>query len=219
VDQIRRATGRSNVEHFDDLGLTGDDVVLAHGVHLSPEEVRLLAKTDTRICHCPGTNLKLASGIADVPLLIENGVSVVLGSDGAPCNNRLSMFHEMTLAATLHSLRHGPRAMSADTVLQMATHGGASALHLDHVIGTIEQGKAADVVVIGLDAWSLLPGGELPSRVVYGATAGDVRHVVVDGSPVVEAGQLTTVSGEEVRQGARQAWRATRARMDERAHH
>lgn len=216
VEQVRRHTGRSNIEFFDDVGLTGRDVVLAHGVHLEPAELEILRRTGTRICHCPGTNLKLASGIADVPTLLELGVRVLLGADGAPCNNRLSMFHEMSLAATLHSLRHGPSVMPASKVLTMATRGGAEALHLGDRVGTLEAGKAADVVVLNLGGWSLLPDGDPWARVVYGASVQDVRHVVVAGREVVVDGRLTAIEEGEIRQRARQAWSATRARMEER---
>lgn len=214
VERVRQLTGVGNVSYLHQVGLTGSDVVLAHGVHLSDAEIELLARTGTRICHCPGANLKLASGIADVPGLRSAGVPVVLGADGAPCNNRLSMFHEMSLAATLHGLRHGPRALPAMEVLAMATREGARALHLEHLIGTLEPGKAADIAVVDAGGWSLQPDGNPARRLVYGATARDVRHVLVAGRAVVVDGRLTTAPEHEIRDHARQAWRATRARME-----
>jgi cytosine/adenosine deaminase-related metal-dependent hydrolase len=215
TEEIRRRTGMGNIEYFHDVGLTGDDVILAHGVHLEQKEMDLLARTNTRICHCPGTNLKLASGIADVRRLIDLGIPVALGSDGAPCNNRLSIFHEMSLAATLHSLRHGPEALSASTVLSMATRGGAAALHIDRLVGTLEQGKAADVVVVGCEGWSMLPDGDPSSRIVFGATARDVRQVIVDGRIVVSNGRLATERPAEIRRRSRHAWQAVRDRMEQ----
>ncbi len=215
VALIRRLTGLRPIHYLHEVGLTGEDVVLAHGVHLEPEEIQLLATTRTSVCHCPGANLKLASGIADVPRLRAAGVTVALGGDGPPCNNRLSMFQEMSLAATLHGLHNGAGALSALDVLAMATREGARALGLDHLTGTLEEGKAADVTVIGLEGWALQPGGEPPSRVVYGATAGDVRHVVVDGRAVVVDRRLQTAREETVREHAQSAWRATAARMRE----
>lgn len=213
VAAIRAATGTSNIEYFHTVGLTGPDVVLAHGVHLEAQEIALLASSRTTICHCPGANLKLGSGIADVPGLQRAGVRVVLGADGAPCNNRLSILHEMSLAATLHSLRHGPSAMPATRVVAMATREGAAALHLDHEIGTLEPGKAADVTVVDLRGWPLQPAGHPAARIVHGATAGDVRHVVVAGRPVVVDGQLATADAGELREKIRAAWEATSARM------
>jgi cytosine/adenosine deaminase-related metal-dependent hydrolase len=215
VAEVRSVTGSSNIRYLHELGLTGEDVVLAHGVHLDEDEIELLADSGTRICHCPGANLKLASGVADVPRMLEAGIPVLLGADGPPCNNRMSMFHEMSLAATLHSLRHGPGAMPAASVLRMATRQGARALHLEDEIGTLESGKAADVAVIGLDGWSLLPDGDPASRLVYGGTARDVRHVVVQGQPVVVDGRITTANENEIRERARAAWPATRARIEE----
>ena len=213
VAAVRAATGSSNIGYLDEVGLTGDDVVLAHGVHLDPQEIDLLASSRTRICHCPGTNLKLGSGIADVPRLLQAGIPVLIGADGAPCNNRLSMIYEMSLAATLHGIRHGPRSMPATTVLAMATRVGAAALHLDHEIGTLEASKAADVTVIDLLGWSTRPGGHPASRIVHGATARDVRHVVVDGRPVVVDGLLQTTDEAEMADRIDEAWRATTARV------
>ncbi len=215
VAAVREATGMGNIDYLDAVGLTGEEVVLAHGIHLSPEETGRLAATGTRICHCPGANLKLASGIADVPALMAAGVPVALGADGAPCNNRLSIFQEMALAATLHTLRHGPEAMDAWTVLDLATRAGARALHLDGVTGTLEPGLRADIVVIDGSGWSLLPAGDPAARVVYGATAADVRDVVVDGRVVVRERRLRTKAPETIRDHAVEAWRAVRARMEE----
>jgi len=214
IEEVRRRFNRTNIDYLHSVGLTGSDVVLAHGVHLNDEEKQRLAKTGTRICHCPGANLKLASGIADVPGLLDLGISVGLGADGAPCNNRLSIFHEMALAGSLHALRHGPTALDAWSILAMATREGARALHLEDTVGTLEPGKAADITVVGLDAWSLQPDGNPASRLVFGATAGDVRHVVVDGSPVVKDGIILTRSGHTIKEHAREAWHATRHRME-----
>ncbi len=215
VEAVRRLRGRSNIEYLDDLGLTGTDVVLAHGIHLEDSEVRRLAETRTTICHCPGANLKLGSGIADVPGLLAAGVPVILGADGPPCNNRLSIFHEMGLAATLHGLRHGPSALGAWTVLAMATRDAATALRLETEIGTLERGKVADLVVVDLEGWSALPGGDPAGRIVYGGSAADVRHVVVDGRPLVVDGALTSVDAEALRERIAKAWEATRRRMGE----
>ncbi|MGD8438951.1 MAG: amidohydrolase family protein [Holophagae bacterium] len=215
VAAVRQLTGLGNAEYMDDVGLTGPDVVLAHGVHLSGSEIELLADSRTRICHCPGTNLKLGSGIADVPGLRAAGVVVGLGADGPPCNNRLSAFHEMALAATVHAVRSGPLALGAWDALAMATRIGAQTLHLDDVVGTLSPGKAADVVVVSTDGWAMLPGGDPASRVVYGATAADVRHVLVDGRAVVLDGRLQTASPVDIRGRVDDAWRATRARLAE----
>lgn len=214
VAAVRDATGRGNVEYLDEVGLTGTDVVLAHGVHLSDEEIAILGRTGTRICHCPGANLKLGSGIADVPKLRARGVLVGLGADGPPCNNRLSAFSEMSLAATLHAVKSGPRALDAWQALAMATREGAAILGLDHLVGTLSPGKAADITVVSLDGWAAIPGDDPASRMVHGATAGDVRHVVVDGRPLVVNGSPANVEPAGLRRRIDEAWRATRSRMD-----
>jgi len=213
VAAVRAATGRTNVAYLDDVGLTGDDVVLAHGVHLDDDEIDLLAATKTRICHCPGANLKLGSGIADVPRLRSAGVPVALGADGPPCNNRLSALHEMSLAATLHGLRSGPAALGAWDALAMATREGARALHLDEEVGTLSPGKAADITVVDLEAWSTIPGDDPAARLVHGASARDVRHVLVGGAVVVERGRLTSLDHRILRSRVHEAWTATRSRM------
>jgi len=213
VAAVRAATGMSNIGYLDSVGLTGRDVVLAHGVHLDPAEIEILTDTRTRICHCPGANLKLGSGIADVPGLRSRGVRVGLGADGPPCNNRLSAFYEMSLAATIHALRSGPTALGAWEAMALATREGARVLHLADVVGTITPGKAADITVVALDSWSMMPGDDPVARVVHGGSASDVRHVIVNGRPVVVDGVLTTIDPAALRTRVGESWRATRARM------
>ena len=213
IAAVRAATGLSNIEYLETVGLTGNDVVLAHGVHLDSTQVQILAETHTRICHCPGANLKLGSGIADIPGLRTSGVLVGLGADGPPCNNRLSAFHEMSLAATLHGLRSGPTALGAWEALAMATRDGARVLHLADQVGTITRGKAADLVVVSLEGWSMIPGEDPASRIVHGGTAADVRHVLVGGHPVVVDGRLQMVDPEAIRERVIEASLATRSRM------
>lgn len=215
VAEVRNRSGRGNIEFLDEHDLLGDDVILAHGIHLDEAEVRRLAHTRTTICHCPGANLKLGSGIADVPGLLEAGVPVVLGADGPPCNNRLSIFHEMSLAATIHGLRYGPAVLDPWAVLGMATREAAEALHMGTEIGTLEVGKAGDVVVVELDGWSALPGGDPASRIVFGGGPHMVRHVVVAGRPLVVDGQLVDVDTTALRQRIDSAWKTTRRRMEE----
>jgi cytosine/adenosine deaminase-related metal-dependent hydrolase len=214
VEAVRRLSGLGNVTYLEEHGLTGDDVILAHGIHLDDTEIRRLAESSTTICHCPGANLKLGSGVSDVPGLLAAGVRVILGADGPPCNNRLSIFHEMSLAATIHNLRHGPTVLGAWDVLAMATREGAAALHLESEIGTLEQGKAADLAVVDLQDWSSLPGGDPAGRIVYGGSAADVRHVVIAGQAVVVDKELTTVDSAVIRERVDEAWQSTRQRME-----
>ena len=127
---------------------------LAHCVHLSDVEIGLLADSGAHVLHCPSSNLKLASGIADVPGLMARGIGVSLGCDGAACNNTLDMFTEMRLAALVHKPRHGPTAMPALGALRMATLSGAEALGWERDVGSLAPGKSADIVLFDLDrAW------------------------------------------------------------------
>ena len=199
VQRVRRKTGRDNVDYFDALGLCGPRTVLAHCVHVTPREMRTMARTRTSAVHCPGANLKLASGIARVPELIAAGVNVALGGDGAPCNNTLDAFHELRLAATLHLPRAGPRAMPACEVLAMATVHGARALGLEDEIGTLEVGKAADLTIVDLTAPHCQPAGADPhATLVYCARASDVTDVLVGGRPLVRDRKLLTLDADKL---------------------
>jgi 5-methylthioadenosine/S-adenosylhomocysteine deaminase len=199
VALVRERTGRDNVQYFDELGLCGPRTVLAHCVHVTGPEMQTLARTGTSAVHCPGANLKLASGYAPVPELLAAGVNVALGGDGAPCNNTLDAFHEMRLAATLHLPRAGPRSMPAAEVLAMATIRGARALGLQDEIGSIEAGKKADLTVVDLAGPHCQPAGPDPhATVVYCARAGDVTDVLVDGRVVVRNRKLRTLDAAKL---------------------
>jgi cytosine/adenosine deaminase-related metal-dependent hydrolase len=215
VAAVRAAHGMGNVAYLASLDLVGPDVIVAHAVWLDEDEFGILSDSRTRVCHCPGANLKLASGIADVPRLRSLGVPVLLGADGAPCNNRLSAVAEMTLAATIHGLRHGPSAVTAWDALSMVTRDAAEALHLGSQLGTLEPGKLADLVVVDLSGWSLQPDGDPAARLVYGATACAVRDVVVDGRVVVRRGVVSTSRADELRARIIRSWQAVRSRMEE----
>ncbi len=205
-DVVRERTGKGNVAYFHDVGLTGPHVTLAHCVWLSEEEQRLLRDTRTVVCHCPGSNLKLASGIAPVPELLDAGVAVCLGADGAPCNNNLDMFVEMRLAALLHKPRVGPRGMPPERVLEMATLGGARALGLEAELGSIEEGKRADITVVDLSGPHSTPFDpcDVLSPLVYAAHSTDVVHVLINGRPVLMNGHLVTLDESSVVSSARQ---------------
>jgi cytosine/adenosine deaminase-related metal-dependent hydrolase len=210
---VRARTGQDNVAYFDKLKLSGPHVTLAHCVWLSEEEKRLLAKSGTVVCHCPSSNLKLASGIAQVPELLKQGIHVCLGADGAPCTNNLDIFVEMRLAALLQKPRLGPLAMPAMQVLEMATVQGAHALGLSHELGSIEEGKRADLIVVDLSQAHATPGGDDPvARLVYSGKGEDVRHAIVDGRVLMKDRKLLTLDEDEVLARARkQAERIARA--------
>jgi len=210
---VRALTGRGSAAFLADVGIAGPDTVLAHCVHLDGDEVDLLAQTHTGVAHCPGANLKLASGIADLPGLLRRGVRVGLGADGPPCNNRLSIFHEMALAGTLHNLAGGAAAVDPWTVLELATWRGAQVLGLDEDAGRLLPGRRADVVVISCESFAMEPAADPAAMVVYGGGVETVRHVVVDGSIVVRDGELATGDGRAIRREARAAAQAVSRRL------
>ncbi len=202
---VRERFGKGNLDVFEDLGLLGDHVCIAHCVHVSESEMALLARTGTHVCHCPSSNLKLASGVCPVPELIAAGVSVAIGADGAPCNNNLDGFLELRLAALLHKHRAGSRALPAPEVVRLATLGGAAALGLQDKIGSLEVGKRGDVIAIDLSPLHQIPSSSPWSVVAYAAKACDVRHVAVDGNLVVRDRTLLTLDPARVGSRARRA--------------
>ncbi len=198
-DAVRQRTGHDNVDYFHRLGLLGPHTTLAHCVWLTAHEHRLLRETGTCVCHCPSSNLKLASGIAKIPELVAEGVHVCLGADGAPCNNNLDAFLEMRLAALLHKPRCGPLAMPADKVLAMATVEGARALGLLDEVGTVEEGKRADLTLLDLRVPHAQPAGEdVVAQLVHSGNASDVRHVLIDGKWVLRNRELQTLDEARV---------------------
>ncbi len=186
--------GLRNIEYLHACGLTGPDVVLAHGVWTDAREHAILAETGTSIAHCPITNLKLGSGIAPIPAMQEAGVNVGIGSDGAPCNNTLDIHTEMRVAALVQKVPHGPTAMPANRVIRMATMDGAKALGLDHEIGSVEVGKKADLVLHRFDqAYNGVAPQQIASTLVYASFPENVRSVWVDGRLVVDDGRVVTI--------------------------
>lgn len=203
-DVVREKVGMDNVAYFGSLGLLGGHTTLAHCVWLTAAEQRLVKDTGTHVCHCPGSNLKLASGYAKLPDLLKDGVSVALGSDGAPCNNNLDMFQEMRLAALMHLPRSGPTSVSAAQVFDLATLGGAKALGLSDVIGSLEAGKRADFSLVDLSGPHVTPGGDdVVSQLVYSGQSRDVTDVVVDGRVVVRDRVALTLDEPKVLAEAR----------------
>jgi 5-methylthioadenosine/S-adenosylhomocysteine deaminase len=214
VDVVRRLSGGfSNLEYLADTGLATHRLCAAHCVWVTDSEQQLLAERDVKVMHCPGSNLKLGSGIAPVVEMRRRGISVSLGADGAACNNRLDMFDEMRLAATLQAVRSGPGALPARDALWMATREGARALGLDGEIGSIEIGKRADLILVDRDRPHLSPDPDPWSTLVYAARGPDVRLTMVDGEVLVKDSQLVRADVQLVVAEAKRAARdlATRA--------
>ncbi len=196
---VESETGLRNVSYLDSLGLSGRHVVLAHCVHLDAAEFQTLVNTRTNVAHCPSSNLKLGSGIAEITNMLDQGISVSLGADGAACNNRLDMFTEMRTMALLQKAMHGPEVIPARLALRIATIEGAKALGLEKEIGTLEIGKRADVTVVRLDSLHSTPGSsDTISALVYSAQTSDVQSVVIDGQVVMRDRELLTLDEHSV---------------------
>ena len=195
---VEQSTGKRNVIHLNDVGLAGPHVVLAHCIHLDEAEMEMLQTTGTHVSHCPSSNLKLASGIARVSEMLERGIYVSLGADGAPCNNRLDIFTEMRTAALLQKVLRGSQSLPALTALRMATIHGAKALGLEDEIGSIEIGKRADLILLNLNSVHTVPRFDLISAIVYAAETSNVESVIIDGQIVMRNRELLTLNEKQV---------------------
>ena len=213
VEIVRRISGgRSNMEYLADTGLATERLCAAHCVWVDDAEQALVAERGVKVLHCPGSNLKLGSGIAPVAEMRALGVSVSLGADGAACNNRLDMFDEMRLAATLQAIRRGPGALTARDALWMATREGARALGLSDELGAIAPGRRADLILVDRDRPHLATAPDPWAAVVYSARGSDVRLVMVDGEVLVQDFALTRLDRSEVEATALDAARNLAAR-------
>ena len=182
VEESLNQFGLRPIARLAKLGLLSPNLTLAHGVHLNTIEMQLLAESGCHIAHCPSSNLKLASGIANISECVEYGINVGLGTDGAASNNRLDMFAEMRLAALLAKGKSGDAtAISAHQALEMATINGAKALGLDDKIGSIEIGKLADLIAIQLSDFYVHPIYDVVSHLVYVVSREQVSHTWVNG--------------------------------------
>jgi cytosine/adenosine deaminase-related metal-dependent hydrolase len=205
AQEARALYGVTAVDALQQFGVLGARVLAAHCVHITPEERELLAECGSGVAHNPTSNLKLASGVADVVGMLEAGIAVGIGTDGQASNNDQDMFEEMRLAALLpKGIRLDPTALPARQALTMATIGGARALRLDSIVGSLEVGKRADIAVLDLDPvhnsprFSLSPDN-VYSQVVYSSKAHDVQHVLVDGRWLMRDRELLTLDEVQVR--------------------
>ncbi len=201
IEAVRKKTGMENIEYFDSIGILGKQTILAHGIHVNEKEIEILKRTETRISHCPSANLKLASGTANIPRYLDEGISVSLGADGPPCNNNLSMFTEMRLASLIQKPLHGPTVMDAETVFRLATIEGARALEIDEKVGSVEIGKKADLVALDLDNPEqplLVDEKNVYSAIVYSTSAKHVKEVFIDGKHVVSEGKSLVYDKNEI---------------------
>lgn len=205
VTVVTEKYGMRPVELLDSLGVLGPDTLLAHAVDLTDDEIALLARTGTPIAHCPVSNLKLGCGVARVPELLDAGVTVGLGTDGAVASNTLDLLHVLHMAALVHKAGGDPTAVGAEQAVRMATIESARALGLAEQLGSLEAGKRADLIVVGLDRPHLAPRHDPYSTLAYAASAADVRDTVVDGRVLMRDRVLLTVDEERAVRGLREA--------------
>jgi 5-methylthioadenosine/S-adenosylhomocysteine deaminase len=208
-DEVRTAQERlspSPVAYLESLGFLGPGVLAAHGIYVSEPEMALLKSRGVGVSHNPESNMKLASGTAPVTAYLRAGVALGLGTDGAASNNDLDMFEAMRMASLLHKLQTSdPRAVSAPTAVEMATIGGARAMGMDKEIGSLEQGKRADVIIVGMNAARQTPMYDPISHLVYVTRGDDVRTTIVNGKLLMRNRRVLTLDESAILTDAR-AW-------------
>lgn len=199
VEECQQKYGKSPIALMKELGVLDCGVLAAHCVHVSAEDIMLMKEANVRVAHNPGSNMKLASGIAPVPQMLAAGLCVGLGTDGAASNNNLDMLEEVRLAAMLHKVHTlDPLVIPAKTAIEMATSYGAEALGLGKVIGTIAPGFKADITLFDMHAPHWYPRNDRSSLLAYAANSGDVHTVMVNGKIILDNKRLTTIDEEQV---------------------
>ncbi len=201
---IEKRYGKKPVSHLDALGVLDEQTIAVHCNWLTPEDMEIFAARGVRVSSNPGSSMKLAAGVAPVPDMLRLGIPVGLGTDGAASSNTLDMFREMDLAAKVHKvMRCDPTVMSAKAVVQMATLGGARVLGLDSLIGSVEVGKLADLIIIDMNQPHLTPLYNPYSQLVYAARGADVLTSIINGRIVMENRTLQTLGLPETMQNVR----------------
>jgi 5-methylthioadenosine/S-adenosylhomocysteine deaminase len=194
IDTILNRYGKRPVQHLLDLGVLDNQTVAVHCNWLTNEDMAVFADLGVRVSHNPESSMKLAAGVAPVPEMLKHGIKVGLGTDGCASNNDLDMFREMDTAAKIHKVTSlDPTVMSAQTVLKMATIGGANVLGLDKLIGSIETGKQADIILVDMNQPHLTPLYNYYSQLVYAARGADVKTSIINGKVVMKDRQLLTI--------------------------
>jgi len=200
VDTIVEQENKRPFKYLDDLGFLADDVIAAHGVWLSAEEIDIIKNRDVKISHNPCSNMKLSSGIAPVQEMILKGICVGIGTDGVASNNNLDMFEEMKFASLLQKVdTMSPEALNSNQAIQMGTINGAKALNLDEEIGSIEIGKKADIILIDKNSINLTPTSDvISSNLVYAANGSNVNTTICNGKILMENRKLSSLDENEI---------------------
>lgn len=212
IEEVQKRYGKKPFEHLSDLNILGPHVIADHCVHLDDLEIQRIIEHDVKPVHNPESNMKLASGVSPVFKLLKQGATVGLGTDGCASNNNLDLFSEMDTAAKLNKVEAmDPTVLDALTVLRMTTSMGAKALGLDHVVGSLEAGKKADIIVVDTRKPHLTPMYNPYSHLVYAARGSDVSHVIINGTPVMEERTLLSLDLGEILDKAQEKSRAVLA--------
>ena len=199
---------KSPTQVCEDTGILDVPVVFGHGIHLSADDISIVRAHGTSIGHCPGSNLKLGSGIADYLHYVESNLTVGLGTDGCSSSNDLDMWSVMRIAAHMVALKHSPADVRAGQIVRAATIDGARAIGIDHLVGSITVGKRADLIAIDLTALHLTPIHDLAALLVFSAGRSDVIDAWVDGSEVLESRKVTHIDQEDLRNRVHERIRA-----------
>jgi 5-methylthioadenosine/S-adenosylhomocysteine deaminase len=190
-------------EYLNKINFLNNRVIAAHTVHINDKEIDLLKKFGVGSAHCPQSNMKLASGVAPIPQMLLKDIAVGLGTDGAASNNDLSMWEEMDSAAKLHKVFSGdPKVVNAEQAFEMATIRGARALHMENLIGSIEAGKRADIVLVDSNDLNQTPFYNIYSSLVYATKASDVQTVIIDGKVIMRDRRLLTLNENVIKKNA-----------------
>ncbi len=199
VAEIQNRYGKLPVEHLESLGILGPHLIADHCVHINDSEIERLTQHHVNIVSNPESNMKLASGVSPIATLIARGLTVGLGTDGCASNNNLDMFQEMDTVAKLQKIAQmDPTALDAVTVLKMATCNGARALGMGDIIGSLEPGKKADIIVVDTAKPHLTPMYNPYSHLVYAASGADVRHSIINGKLVMKDRKLLTLNADDI---------------------
>lgn len=200
IEFVEQDRGMRNVSYLKKVGLLNENLILAHCIWLNEEEVQLIKDSGAKITHCPSSNLKLSSGIAKIPELIKQGIDIGLAGDGPPCSNNLDPFIEMRFSSLIQKVRLGPTAMDARTVLYMATMGGAKVMGKEKDIGSLEEGKKADIILLDMNKAHSSPSfkDNIESAIVFSGKTENVETTIVDGKILMENKVLLSMSEKEI---------------------
>ena len=210
MSYLKEQYGCTPIEYLDRLGILDSHTLSAHSIRLTEQDISLMAKSGVSVAHCIGSNTKAAKGVAPVSSMLEQGLAVGLGTDGPASGNTLDLFTQMRFCANFHKNETGNRsAFPAKDIVSMATIWGAGALGLDHVTGSLEPGKEADLVVVETDSPNMFPVYDPYSALVYSARADNVRDVFVAGRCLVKDRQLVSQDFRQIREDLRQKMNQT----------